>query len=326
MNRFVLHIILMLSVLSLNGQNLIYNGSFEEYYSCPVGNDLNDGQLEKCKGWWKPTMGTSDYFNSCNNLIVGIPHNFWGFQEAFQGDGYVGFGAISWNNNGYNSSEYIRTKLISSLKPCVGYKFSMYVNLANKSTHGIGKIGAWFSVENDFNPIWTALIQSPQIIYKGLPISDTVNWTKIEGTFIADGFEKYLTIGYFQDNVYMDTVFIQDWGAGAGYAPYYHVDSVSLIELNEVSSQPCSSNAFNIPNVITSNNDGINDVLDLSYMLDIVTEIKILNRWGNVVARLNKDNPTWDGENCTEGTYYYYLDYKIGNKTKQKNGFIQLVR
>ena len=56
----------------------------------------------------------------------------------------------------------------------------------------------------------------------------------------------------------------------------------------------------------------------------LIEDIIILNRWGNIVTTLNKDEPLWNGENCPEGIYYYIIrlkDYK-----KQQTGFIHLVR
>lgn len=319
---FYFFILILFSFKSTAQENLVPNGSFEEYYSCPTANDLNDGQFERCKYWWKPTMGTSDYFNRCNNGVVGVPNNLYGNQEPFHGDGYVGIGMVSWNLNGdYVGSEYVKTELISSLKPCTEYYFNMYVSLADFSTHGVGKLGAWFSSDNEFTNTWFSLDEIPQVIYKSSPIVDTINWVKVEGIFMASGFEKYLTIGYFQENVYMDTIFIQDWGVGS-YS-YYYIDSVSLYEIEEVSSQLCNYQ-IDFPNVFTPNNDGVNDFIDLSLYMDFIDKIRIINRWGNTVDILTKDNPIWDGSNCVDGVYYYIVeDEKI--KIKQ-TGFIHLVR
>jgi gliding motility-associated-like protein len=69
--------------------------------------------------------------------------------------------------------------------------------------------------------------------------TDTLNWVKISGQFIANGGEQYLTIGNFKDGThlkktYISTNFIQ--GACATlpnyiYRTYYNIDNVSLYEL-----------------------------------------------------------------------------------------------
>jgi hypothetical protein len=58
--------------------------------------------------------------------------------------------------------------------------------------------------------------------------------------------------------------------------------------------------------------------------MDFIEKIRIINRWGNTVTVLTKNNPIWDGSSCGDGIYYYMIeDEKI--KTKQ-TGFIHLVR
>jgi gliding motility-associated-like protein len=313
---------LALCVFSLKAQqNLVLNGSFEEYYSCPTGNNLNDGQFERCKYWWSPTSASPDFFHECNNSVnglVGVPVNFWGYQEAYDGDGYVGFIPVMYDNQ--ILCEYFRIKLNEYLKPCSRYRFQMYVNMANYSTHGIGKIGALFTQNDVFYQITGRINEKAQVTYSGLPIVDSVNWTKIEGSFIAKGGEQYLTIGLFEE--VLDTSFVQI--ATAFYLhTYYYVDSVSLTEINEEVKKPCEFH-LEIPNVFTPNNDDINDIIDLSQYVGFIDRIRIINRWGNTVKVLTKDNPIWDGSNCIDGVYYYIVeDDKF--KTKQ-TGYIHLVR
>ncbi|MBX2948191.1 MAG: hypothetical protein KF704_02840 [Crocinitomicaceae bacterium] len=125
MNRFVLHIILLFfsHLLNAQGQNLVYNGSFEEYSECPVSAEMNNGQFERARGWWIPTLASPDYYHRCNNdnngawNSVWIPNNFWGHQETFYGDGYAGFIPVM-DGSGLEY-EYFRTELISPLKPCI---------------------------------------------------------------------------------------------------------------------------------------------------------------------------------------------------------------
>jgi gliding motility-associated-like protein len=305
-------------------ENLVPNGSFEEYWECPMSNNLNNGQFEKAKGWWSPTNATPDYFNRCNNGIVGVPNNFWGYQETFHGDGYVGFGPISWTNEGeFVGSEYMRTKLIKTLKPCIEYTVSLYVSLADYSTHGVGKIGIYLSDENELFNTWLSISKSPQIVNDFI-IADTSTWIKIEGTLIASGNESFLTIGYFENDVNHDTVRIQS--SEFGYTPYFYVDCVEVYQINIWEEKLCEFFNSPFPNVITPNNDGKNDFIDISDYLVYVDKVVILNRWGNVVTSLNNQNVIWDGKDSPDGVYYFYFDYLIGGLTKRKTGFIHLIR
>lgn len=334
MNRFLLNIIFSFLISTLVGQqNLVPNGSFEEYSECPTGNELNNGQFERATGWFRPTNSTPDFYHRCNNNIngtVGVPNNFWGYQEPFHGQGYIGFGAIVWNEKGESiGNEYIRTELKSPLKPCMKYHFRMYVSLAEASTHGIGSLGVLLTKENEFTSTIYALEKNPQIEYKGLPIIDTSTWTIIEGTFISKGFEKHLTIGYFSNTIGSDTAFIQDFGVGS-YSGFY-LDSVSLYEIGSVSEELCDAGNISFPNIVTANSDGTNELLDASSYFAITDEIVILNRWGNVIKVLTEENSVWNGttangKDCTEGVYFYKFDYQWGSQTKHKSGFIHLVR
>lgn len=315
-------------------QNLIPNGNFEEYWQCPQGNDLNDGQLERCKYWWKPTMGTSDYFNRCNTGVVSVPNNLWGYQEPYQGDGYVGLGAVSWNlatgdPNSYQF-EYIQTKLIYPLVKCKSYRFTMYVSLANLSKYCFTKIGAVctadaiFSINDSFLPSNGTMINSTS------SICDTANWVEINGTFTASGSEQFLTIGYLFDSFENDTLLLQNTGffPDEGYG-YYYVDNVSMVEVEE--DEFCE---IILPNSFTPNNDQVNDVYSFAILSGLKNlKIKIINRWGNIVfENLQPSQFEWSGtlinnDECNEGVYFY--SYEGETQTgilKTGTGFIQLIR
>jgi gliding motility-associated-like protein len=77
-----------------------------------------------------------------------------------------------------------------------------------------------------------------------------------------------------------------------------------------------------IPNVITPNNDGTNDELDLSGIG--VERIEIYNRWGRKVYEKNSYLKEWHGQNMQgnqlpDSTYYYYI--KLQND-ERKVGWI----
>ena len=335
MNKPVFYILFGLWLccgLHLTGQvNLVPNGSFEEYSQCPQGNELNNGQFERAVGWWRPTLGTPDYFHRCNNSlggVVGVPDNFWGHQEAFHGDGYVGLVPIELTTqNDFIGSEYIQTKLRLSLKPCYWYSFTMYLSLAEFSTHSIERLGAVFSVDTSFNDYTNMNIISvvPNVINTDGHLSDTTNWMKIEGSFIASGSEEFLTIGYFFDDITNDSNRIQFFPLAPNIiAPYYYIDDVSLFEIGEADANSCEFFSINLPNVFTPNSDGINDVIDISSQIKFIKSVDILNRWGGIVATLNENNTIWDGANCPEGVYYYLLNYKYFDL--QQTGFIHLIR
>lgn len=80
-----------------------------------------------------------------------------------------------------------------------------------------------------------------------------------------------------------------------------------------------------IPNIVTPNNDGINDLLVFNY-LDFYpdNELYIFNRWGNTIYHAVNYNNDWNGSSFEEGTYFFKLYIKAKDETH--DGYFQLVK
>lgn len=78
--------------------------------------------------------------------------------------------------------------------------------------------------------------------------------------------------------------------------------------------------AENIPEGFSPNGDGTNDLFRIeSIEFYPNNEIKIFNRWGNVVFEAAPYNSEWNGQSkqgndLTDGTYFYILDLKDGSE------------
>ena len=83
-----------------------------------------------------------------------------------------------------------------------------------------------------------------------------------------------------------------------------------------------------IPNVITPNGDGKNDVLKVDGIeLYKENSISIFNRWGNEVYRSKGYQNDWNGNGLSEGTYFYVL--KLVSRegvSSSVTGYITLLR
>ncbi len=94
------------------------------------------------------------------------------------------------------------------------------------------------------------------------------------------------------------------------------------------------STKLTIPNILTPNGDGINDVFRLIDNAYKSYKVVILNRWGNVVneSYVVEDNYLWDGlkkngEECHDGVYFYIIDgIQRDGKPRSEHGFVHLVR
>jgi len=93
----------------------------------------------------------------------------------------------------------------------------------------------------------------------------------------------------------------------------------------------CEDNIF-IPDAFTPNGDGKNDVFRVSQGDDhTVTELRIFDRWGEMVFQSYNTNAPWDGtckgQPLEPGAYYYYMTIhcRIGTDLYKK-GSIMLIR
>ena len=103
--------------------------------------------------------------------------------------------------------------------------------------------------------------------------------------------------------------------------------------------EPVEEFSYTLPNVITPNGDGFNDVFEPKVTgLSLITGAKtvIFNRWGNILHDTDDPLIQWDGKSkqtnmdCPPGTYFYVTDItyvdKAGEETLHLQGSITIVR
>lgn len=304
-------------------QNLIYNGDFEIYDECPASTSLpGDLQIEHCTGWTAPRfLGTSDYFNECNNVtpfhFAGVPSNGLGYQHAYNGVGYCGF--FAWDIDfEVDYREYIQSKLSSPLVAGKEYKLSFYVSNQGFA-YSLIRIGALFSHNNYNSNTYAPIVSTPQVVNQNNYLIDSLGWVKVEGSFIADGGEEYVTFGYFEDSTSVSDTLNTHTDEFISKSAYYYIDGVDLREVVDSNA----SETILIPNVITPNGDGINETFELPFTF---SKASILNRWGNLIWTGSKGEywtgKTQDGLNVSEGTYFYIIE----TDTEKYQGFVQVIR
>ena len=218
---FIIIVLIIVLGTIVQGQNLVSNWSFEDTIQCPPG----QGNLDFAAGWSSYNQ-TPDYFNSCDgNGQAGVPFNVLGFQNPKTGNAYAGFYAYALYGN--NGREIIGTQLTQSMNIGQKYFVTFYVNTAFNpnpgwhSTFAINKLGARFTTTpySYWNPV---PIDNYAQIYTDSIISDTVNWVKISGSFIADSAYRFVSFGnFFTDSatthISLDTL--------SSYA-YYFIDDI----------------------------------------------------------------------------------------------------
>ena len=217
--------------LSAIAQNLVLNPSFEDTISCYDWYNGTFGFSLPASNWNGAIQGSPDYFHPsyCGNNFM--PANTGGFQWARTGVAYEGFG--SYVNNFNNHHEFIGGQLSASLIQGHHYCMEFYVSPANRCKYFTDGIGVYFAndtirdtLQGNYFPYYFPYIpvfESPV----GIPITDTLNWVLVSGSFIAQGGERFFAIGNFRD----DSNITLDSNINAALdGAYYFVDDVSLID------------------------------------------------------------------------------------------------
>ncbi|MEI7596487.1 MAG: T9SS type A sorting domain-containing protein [Bacteroidota bacterium] len=227
--------ILLFSISSVSqsaAQNLVLNGSFEEYYSFPAF----QGNIDSCKYWFQPLKeSTSDWFHKCYpwaaNGGMGVPKNIWGNQYARTGKGYAGIvGYYKPYSYWYDKREYIETKLASPLEGRKIYCVRFFVSLADSiSKFSINNMSTYFTTDSVLSNGYfldypfidaQAQVSSPQNQF----LNDYQNWMEISGSFMAQGGEQFLTLGNFKKD---SEIQIQTANSSILYkSAYYYIDDV----------------------------------------------------------------------------------------------------
>lgn len=208
----VLGCLLLIAVLRCEAQNLVPNHSFEEYNDCLEVNmayTLGTGPL----GWFS-AGGTGDYFLSClpYGAFNGVPLSSWAFQYPQDGDAFVG---VITYDQAFGAREYFMIQLIQPLEQGQTYYVSFYANATWGGTEpypqlwlAASHVGALFTMQA--RP-WQSGQPLPAPgnfahVYHPWIIADTVGWTLVSGSFVADSAYQYLMIGNHFDNAITDTL------------------------------------------------------------------------------------------------------------------------
>ncbi|MBW6482565.1 MAG: T9SS type A sorting domain-containing protein [Vicingaceae bacterium] len=206
--------------------NLVPNSSFEIYSSCPT----TSGQIVFSAPWQNPNNGTPDYFHGCSSTF-GVP-SYCNCSSVYQqpntGDAYVGIWC--WNYT-TDTREYIQIQLLDTLTINDCYLISFYTNLVNWARIACNNVGAYLS-DTAINST-SLLMEYPAQIknFNNEIITDTLNWHRIEGIYVANGNELFLTIGNFNNDLTTDTLTVNLSNSNAAY---YYIDDVSVIPIDSI--------------------------------------------------------------------------------------------
>jgi hypothetical protein len=298
----------------LFSQNLIQNGSFENYTNidCTYGgfDNGNSPYNHVMDNWYG--YNSPDYFNTiCNLGWFNVPNNIFGYSFAKLNNAYVGISVFQANNLEYK--EYIYQQLLSPLQSGKIYCLNFYVLKADRKEYAIMNIGAYFCsslpsmVSNGY------INANPQVANASGFISDTTQWTQIQGCFAAIGGEQYVIIGNFNSNANTDTIYTgtnNPIPSDPQYA-YYYIDDVTLIDQSTVGLDELSNG-----NSMTVYPNPANEKINFQFSnAEEKRKIELYDAIGNLLiekdARSNNLSLTTDS--LSNGVYFFSIS--VGEKT-----------
>ncbi len=119
--------------------------------------------------------------------------------------------------------------------------------------------------------------------------------------------------------------------------PLVNYSAIKTVRIGH--EEPMEEFSYTLPNVITPNGDGFNDVFEPKVTgLDRIVGAKtvIFNRWGNILHDTDDPLIHWDGKSkmtkldCPPGTYFYIIDItyigEAGEEQLHLQGSITIVR
>lgn len=235
-----------------NNENLVDNGGFES----STGKAKKLGQIDMATGWKSPTGQRADLFLSGSKMPeIGTPMNTFGKEAPKEGDNYAGIAVFSMGNKVPRS--YIMAKLKSPLKKDVKYCVSFYVSLAESSKYASNQIGAHLSKKEFGTDQKSSIIDKTHVLHENNKIFNaTYGWEKVCGTYVAEGGEKYITIGNFtaDDDTKRENNKKSPDGELKSVKPiiaaYYYIDDVVVTIITE--EQPCDCGGDKDPNEVSA--------------------------------------------------------------------------
>jgi hypothetical protein len=218
----ILFILIAATKLSFAQVNLVPNPSFEDTLCCyPSAPDFPATE-------WK-ALSSSDYYRDNYGNAAPVLNNPAGSQMPFDGEGYVGFGV-------YPIREMLLTKLLQPLEAGKKYCISYYVSKPEKCDYASNGISVYLFADSiaEYSYNTGDFVGKTPTFACDSVIYDTVNWVKVEGSFIAQGGEQFLVLGNMFTNTqttWVNTVSTPYWPFS-----YYWVDMISITAAPEANA------------------------------------------------------------------------------------------
>ncbi len=225
------------------------------------------------------------------------------------------------------ANAYSSTSLGSEIKGCVPFEaqFNSFPNTGTvtwyfddgsalsslqNTTHLYNSIGTYntYLVVNDANTcnktdtvnIIVSVVNQSSLLITG----NTLICENGVTTLTANG-DNAITFNW-STNEFTQTIHVETEGLYSVIVNNGGCTTQKFIEVKKITENINS----NFPNVLTPNNDEVNDIINLSNYNFSEVEFTVYDRWGTQKFKTSKINDVFKADNCNDGTYFYTLNYK----------------
>ena len=295
-------------------QNLVPNPSFEEYRDLICGISQTSDDFDNATVYWtSPNTATPELLSLlvrdtvnfddllCRNHPFSESAGAMGYQEPQHGNNMVGL--ITYTERTANAchdySEYVQVQLKTPLVQGRQYHCGYYISLAERRQFSSNNIGMLFSKNEVTSDSCDYLDYTPQINNENI-IEESEKWIYVNDVFLAQGGERFLTIGNFHSDELTEVKFSFNNPIFTNGQAYYFLDSIFVEPIADL----------DIPNVFTPNQDEFNQYFVVDGLQENRWELQIFNRLGEQVYSSSSYNNNWDGAGLASGVYFYYFKHK----------------
>ncbi len=223
---------LLLINTNLNSQiaNYVKNGGFDSLIDI-----LNPNAEYKAFGW--SGVDSTKICGPLYNLQYGggIPNTGVGYQWPKYGNGFIRLQLYCPTCPANFKRSNVKNRLKQTLQVGKTYCVKAYISVQDNCSKGIDAFGFYFGDNTvdtiKYNARLPLTFLNPQVQNpSGNIITDTMNWTPITGTFVANGTEKFMVLANFKSDAMTNTATANSSVAG-DYSEWF-VDAVSCIPID----------------------------------------------------------------------------------------------
>jgi len=119
------------------------------------------------------------------------------------------------------------------------------------------------------------------------------------------------------ENPYPLRIAVNDNGEGTAQFGGLQSECDTTDNITHIDGRPCK---MTVPNVITPNGDGINDIFEPQLEGEFISmEMEIFDRWGRRVYRQeSKEALKWDASGVSDGVFFCAIEYRCATSAKKR--------